>query len=86
MLLLQRLRFGSTANNSALLKTKTKMEPTRTDKPSLGLFLLMTAVYFGAYFGLKYGVFGGALPWYFNAALIVSCLLLALALRNKFQS
>lgn len=65
---------------------KSKMEPTRTDKPSLGLFLLMTAVYFGAYFGLKYGVFGGALPWYFNIALILSCLLLALALRKKFQA
>lgn len=61
------------------------MEPTRTDKPSLGLFLLMTLVYFGAYFGLKYGVFGGVLPWYFNVALIFSCLLLALALRKRFQ-
>jgi len=61
------------------------MEPTKASKPSPALFLLMTAVYFGAYFGLKYGVFGGVLPWYFNVALIVCCLLLALALRKKFQ-
>ncbi len=44
----------------------------------------MTAAYFGAYFGLKYGVFNGEMPWYYNAALIVTCLLLALALKNKF--
>ena len=43
----------------------------------------MTAVYFGAYFGLKYGVFGGALPWYYNVALIAVCLLLALALHRR---
>ena len=59
------------------------MEPIRKDKPSPGLFLLMTAVYFGAYFGLKYGVFGGALPWYYNVALIAVCLLLALALHRR---
>ncbi|NJC25820.1 hypothetical protein [Neolewinella antarctica] len=59
------------------------MEPIRKDKPSVGLFLLMTAVYLGAYFGLKYGVLGGNLPWYYNLALIVSCLLLAFFLRNK---
>lgn len=61
------------------------MEPIKQDKPSLGLFILMTAVYFGAFFGLKYGVFGGVLPWYFNLALILTCLLLALALRKYFQ-
>lgn len=43
----------------------------------------MTLVYFGAYFGLKYGVFGGAMPWYFNLALIAACLLLAVYLRNS---
>ena len=59
------------------------MEPIRKDKPSPGLFLLMTAVYFGAYFGLKYGVFGGALPWYYNVALIAACLLLALTLHRR---
>jgi len=61
------------------------MEPTRTDKPSPALFLLMTAVYFGAYFGLKYGVFGGELPWYLNVALIAVCLLLALLLRKRLR-
>ncbi len=60
------------------------MEPIKQDRPSAGLFILMTAVYFGAYFGLKYGVFGGALPWYYNVALILACLLLALALRKRF--
>ena len=79
------MRFGSTAKHFVRPKMTTTMEPTKTDKPSLGLFLLMTSVYFGAYFGLKYGVFGGALPWYFNAALIATCLLLALTLRKKFQ-
>ncbi len=43
----------------------------------------MTAVYFGSYFGLKYGVFGGALPWFYNLALIVACLGLALWLRKR---
>lgn len=61
------------------------MEPIRKDKPGIGLFLLMTAVYFGSYFGLKYGVFGGALPWYYNVALILACLGLAFALRGRFQ-
>ncbi|WP_116126920.1 hypothetical protein [Lewinella sp. IMCC34183] len=59
------------------------MEPIKKDKPSIGLFLLMTAVYFGSYFGLKYGVFGGALPWFYNLALIVACLGLALWLRKR---
>ena len=59
------------------------MEPLRNDKPSIGLFLVMTLVFFGAYFGLKYGVFGGRLPWYYNVALIASCLLFVLFLRNK---
>ncbi|MCX8209837.1 MAG: hypothetical protein OTI34_02245 [Lewinella sp.] len=62
------------------------MEPINTKKPSIGLFLLMSAVYFGAYFGLKYLVFGGAMPWYYNVALIIGCLLLALALKNRFQN
>jgi len=61
------------------------MESTEKKKPSIGLFLLMSAVYFGAYFGLKYGVFGGAMPWYYNLALIAGCLLLAIALKNRFQ-
>ncbi len=61
------------------------MEPIKQDKPSVGVFILMTAVYFGVYFGLKYGVFGGALPWYYNVALILACLLLALTLRKRLQ-
>lgn len=61
------------------------MEPIKNDKPSVGLFVLMTLAYFGAYFGLKYGVFGGEMPWYFNIALIAACMLLALFLRNKGQ-
>ena len=59
------------------------MEPIKKDKPSPGLFLLMTLVYFASYFGLKYGVFGGALPWYYNLVLIVACLGLALWLRSR---
>lgn len=59
------------------------MEPLRNDKPSPWLFLVMSATYFGAYFGLKYGVFGGDLPWYLNVLLILSCLLLAFALRKR---
>lgn len=59
------------------------MEPIEKDKPSTGLYILMTVVYFGSYFGLKYGVFAGAMPWYFNLALILACLLLALALRQR---
>lgn len=59
------------------------MEPIKKDKPSAGLFAVMTLVYFGAYFGLKYGVFGGAMPWYFNLALIAACLLLAFYLRGS---
>lgn len=61
------------------------MEPIKQNKPSPILFLLMTGGYFGAYFGLKYGVFGGVLPWYYNVVLILACLLLALALRRRFQ-
>ena len=59
------------------------MKPIEKDKPSPGLFLLMTAVYFASYFGLKYGVFGGELPWYYNLTLILACLCLALWLRNR---
>jgi hypothetical protein len=61
------------------------MEPIRKDKPSGRLFLLMMAVYFGSYFGLKYGVFGGALPWFLNLLLIVVCLGLVFLLRNRFR-
>lgn len=43
----------------------------------------MTAVYFGGYFGLKYGVFSGQMPWYYNAVLIGTCLLLAIVLKNR---
>ena len=60
------------------------MEPTRKDKPSPRLFLLMTVVYFGGYFGLKYGVFGGDAPWYVSLILIAVCLVLVLALRRRF--
>ena len=56
----------------------------RKDKPSPLLFLGMTVVYFGTYFGLKHGVFGGQLPWYYNLVLIAACLLLALAVRRRF--
>ena len=59
------------------------MEPIRKDKPSLGLFALMTLAYFAAYFGLKYGVFDGALPWYFNLALIAICLAIALLIARR---
>lgn len=61
------------------------MEPIRKDKPSAGLFIIMTLVYFGAYFGLKYGVMGGELPWLYNLGLIVLCLGLALLLRNRVK-
>lgn len=57
----------------------------RKDKPSPLLFLLMSAVYFGSYFGLKYGVFGGSVPWYANVGLIGGCLLLALGLHRRFS-
>ncbi len=59
------------------------MEPLEKEKPSPALFLLMTAVYFGSYFGLKYGVFGGSMPWYLNLILIGACLGLALWLRRR---
>ena len=59
------------------------MQPTPARKPGPGLFLLMTTVYFGAYFGLKYGVFGGALPWYYNLLLIAGCLGGAVLLRDR---
>ena len=59
------------------------MQPIEKDKPSPRLFILMTLVYFGSYFGLKYGVFGGDLPWYYNLALIFACLALMLALRQR---
>lgn len=60
------------------------MQPIKEDKPSPGVFLLMTGVYFATYFGLKYGVFEGSLPWYFNLVLIGLCLGLALLLRGRF--
>jgi hypothetical protein len=61
------------------------MEPIRKDKPSLGLFIIMTMVYFGAYFGLKYGLMGGNLPWFYNLGLIVLCLGIALLLRDRVK-
>ncbi|OAV42737.1 hypothetical protein [Lewinella sp. 4G2] len=62
------------------------MEPIKENKPSAKTFVAMSLVYFGLYFGLKYGVFGGDLPWYFNAALIGVCLVAALYLRNRASS
>ncbi|MBB4078569.1 hypothetical protein GGR28_001182 [Lewinella aquimaris] len=59
------------------------MEPLRKDKPGLGLFLLMTAVYFASYFGLKYGVFGGEMPVLLNILLIVVCLGLAFFVQRR---
>ncbi|SER14228.1 hypothetical protein [Neolewinella agarilytica] len=61
------------------------MEPINPNKPSTGLFILMSAVYFGAYFGLKYGVLGGELPWMYNLILILVCLGLALLLHRRGQ-
>ena len=49
------------------------MEPIRKDKPSLGLFIVMTALYFGTYFGLKHLVFGGSMPPLLNLLLIAAC-------------
>ena len=62
------------------------MEPIEKEKPSPLLFLGMTAVYFGTYFGLKYGVFGGVMPWYYNLALILACFVLMMALRQRGKS
>ena len=62
------------------------MEPIKQEKPSPQLFLLMTLVYFASYFGLKYGVFGGMMPWYYNLILILACLGLALWLRGRGKS
>ncbi|MCP9235790.1 hypothetical protein [Lewinella sp. JB7] len=59
------------------------MEPLRKDKPGPGLFLLMTAVYFASYFGLKYGVYGGDMPVLLNILLIAACLGLALLVRQR---
>lgn len=59
------------------------MEPIEKDKPSLTLFLLMTVVYFAAYFGLKYGLFGGQLPVLLNLGLIAACLALAFFVRAR---
>ena len=61
------------------------MQPSRPDKPGPALFVLMTLTYFGAYFGLKYGIFSGTLPWYYNLLLIAGCLGLALLLRGRFR-
>ena len=61
------------------------MEPIRKDKPSPTVFLLMTVVYFASYFGLKYGMFGGALPWTYNLLLIGACLAIALFLRGRLS-
>ncbi len=59
------------------------MEPIQPDKPSLGLFLLMTAIYFASYFGLKYGVFGGELPVLLNVGLIAVCLGLVFLVKRR---
>lgn len=59
------------------------MEPIQQEKPSPKLFLLMTVVYFGTFFGLKYGVFGGNMPWYYNLLLIFLCLGLMIGLKNR---
>ena len=61
------------------------MEPIQPNKPSLGLFLLMTAVYFAAYFGLKYWVFGGQIPVLLNVGLIVACLGLVFLIKRRAQ-
>ena len=61
------------------------MSTPPNERPSAGLFLLMSACYFGAYFGLKYGVFGGEMPWYYNLALILACLAVVYAIRNSRQ-
>ncbi len=59
------------------------MEPIQPNKPSLGLFLLMTVIYFASYFGLKYGVLGGELPMLLNAGLIAVCLGLVFLVRRR---
>ena len=60
---------------------------TPTDeRPSRGLFLTMSFVYFGCYFGLKYGVLGGELPWYYNLALIGACLAVVFAIKRNRQN
>ena len=59
------------------------MEPLSNNKPSTGLFLLMTLVFFGAYFGIKYGLVGAGMPWYLQAALIIACLLLVFFIYQK---
>ena len=71
-------------DNGSQNKPSLSMPPARPGRPSPKLFILMTLVYFGAYFGLKYGLFGGTLPWYYNLALILACLGLALTLRSRF--
>ncbi len=61
------------------------MEPIQPNKPSVGLFFLMTAIYFATYFGLKYGVFGGELPVLLNIGLIVVCLGLVFLVKRRAQ-
>ena len=58
------------------------MEPIRKDKPSLGLFITMTLVYFGAYFGLKHLVFQGQMPGLLNLGLILVCIAAVLGLKK----
>lgn len=60
------------------------MDPISKEKPSPALFLLMTVVFFGAYFGIKYGLVGAGMPWYFQAALIIACLLLVFYIYQRF--
>ena len=59
------------------------MQPIDDNKPGIGLFLLMTGLYFATYFGLKYGVFGGELPILLNVALIGACLALVFFVRGR---
>ena len=60
------------------------MDPLSKEKPSPSLFLLMTVVFFGAYFGIKYGLVGAGMPWYLQAALIMACLLLVFFIYRRF--
>lgn len=64
------------------------MEPIEKEKPSLGLFLIMTVVYFISYFGLRFGLnyllvrTGGTWEGYYSIVLILFSLLPVFAIRN----
>ena len=62
------------------------MEPIRKDKPSLGLFITMTLVYFGSYFGLKHFVFHGQMPGLLNLVLILVCIGVVLGLKRVIDA